>query len=68
MIKDKLIDAGVKNLKEFGYPDANKSNICADEVYSQFFVSMLEDNKGNSDKIDAAINELIAECSAYSHS
>lgn len=43
-IREKVIAAGVKNLKEFGYPDVNEHNILTDEVYSQFFESMLRDN------------------------
>jgi len=56
----KLIDAGVKNLKAYGYPDCNKDNILTDQIYSAFFESMLNDNKGNGRDIDAAINELLA--------
>ena len=61
-MKDKLIKAGVKNLQEFGYPNANKENILTDEVYKAFFASMLKDNLGNSTDIDKAINELLAQC------
>ena len=59
-IKAKLIEAGVKNLKEFGYPVVNKDNILTDMVYSQFFLSMLKENKGQRMDVDAAIDELIA--------
>jgi len=59
-IKEALIDAGVKNLKEFGYECVNKENILADDVYSQFFRSMLNDNLGKAGKpVDDAINELL---------
>lgn len=43
-IRDKIISAGVKNLKEFGYPSANDKNILIDYVYSKFFKKMLEEN------------------------
>jgi hypothetical protein len=41
----KLIEAGVHNLKEFGYPAVTSKNILTDEVYSQFFKRMLEETK-----------------------
>jgi len=58
-IKEKLLSAGVKILKEFGYPKADTKNILTDEVYKEFFKSMLEDNKGNGSQIDSAIDELL---------
>jgi len=61
-IRDKLIAAGVKNLQEFGYPSCNKDNILTDYVFSRFFLSMLEENKGHGKDIDAAIDELTAQC------
>ena len=60
-IRGKLIDAGVKNLHEFGYPKVDKENILTDEVYSGFFRSMLNDNLGHGGKIDNAINQLLSE-------
>lgn len=61
-IKQKLIEAGVKNLQEFGYPYVTVENILTDLVYSGFFASMLKDNlcKGNT-QTDKVINELLAE-------
>lgn len=61
MIREKLITAGVKNLREFGYEHANSENILTDEVYSKIFLSMLEANKGNGKSIDVVIDELISE-------
>jgi hypothetical protein len=61
-IRSKLISAGVKNMREFGYEYADEQNILTDEVYSKFFVSMLKENKGHSASIDAVIDELLAEC------
>lgn len=58
-IREKLIDAGVKNLKEFGYEHVDKNNILVDIVYSQFFLSMLKDNLGYG--YDDEINTLISE-------
>lgn len=61
-IKNKLIEAGVKNLKAFGYSDVNKDNILTVSIFSMFFKSMLEDecNGGNAN-IDKAREELLAE-------
>jgi hypothetical protein len=58
-MRDKLIKAGVRNLKEYGYPDANADNILTDMIYAGFFKSMLEDNRGLG--ADAEIDTLIAE-------
>jgi hypothetical protein len=63
-VKDKLIAAGVKNLREFGYPACDEKNILTDYVYSKFFVSMLKENKGHGKEIDDAIDELLAVCEA----
>lgn len=61
-IRSKLIAAGVRNLKEFGYPDVTADNILTDLIYSGFFLSMLRDNLGLG--FDRQINELIAEVEA----
>jgi hypothetical protein len=42
---DKLIENGIKNLQEFGYPSVNKDNILTDMVYSMFFKKMLKESK-----------------------
>jgi len=42
----KMIAAGVRNLHSYGYPHCTAENIFTDEVYSAFFKSMLESNKG----------------------
>jgi hypothetical protein len=58
-IRERLIAAGVKNLKEFGYSEVTNENILTDEVYGEFFNSMLRDNKGHSTRIDKVIDELL---------
>jgi len=58
-IKEHLIKAGVKNLKEFGYPDVDDKNILTDEVYKEFFKSMLHDNLGQKRIFDDVILELL---------
>ena len=62
-MKDKLIKAGVKNLRAFGYPACNEQNILTDQIYKAFFASMLRDNEGKAGaEADKAIAELLAAC------
>jgi len=58
-IQEKLIIAGIKNLNEFGYPDVTKETILTDEIYKEFFASMLRENKGSGSHIDTAIDGLL---------
>ncbi len=58
-LEAKLIENGIKNLKEFGYPDVNKENILTDYVYSKMFLGMLKENLGNGSQIDVVINSII---------
>jgi len=63
-MEDKLIAAGIRNLKEFGYPKVNAENILTDPIYSAFFASMLKDNKGYGADTDAAIDSVLAKLPA----
>lgn len=57
-----IIAHGVKNLRDYGYPDCDEKNILTDPIYSVFFKSMLQDNIGKSTvSVDRIINDLIAE-------
>ena len=58
-VRAKLIKAGVRNLKEFGYPDVDEKNILTDMIFKEFFRSMLKDNLGKG--ADKEINALLAE-------
>lgn len=49
-LRQKLIEAGVKNLKTFGYPSANSENILTDYVYRSFFKPMLEEDSNRVTK------------------
>jgi len=60
-IREQLIKNGVKNLKEFGYPDCNEKNILEHSILKAFFIGMLEDNKGIDKKIDKVIDSLLKE-------
>jgi len=57
--REMLLSAGVRNLKEFGYPDVSTTNILTDEIYSRFFAKMLEENRGRG--VDLTITELLSE-------
>lgn len=61
-MRKKIIANGVKNLKEYGYPDCNEENILTDDIYKDFFISMLKDNLGVHSEIDKVINGLLKEC------
>ena len=60
IIEKKLITAGVRNLQEFGCPNCDKDNILIDDIYKQFFLSMLQENKGQAGHdVDIVIDSLI---------
>ena len=46
-LEQQLLESGVKNLKEFGYPTVTIENILTDDVFKLFFKSMLEETKEN---------------------
>lgn len=61
-VREKLIAAGVKNLKEFGYPAVTPENILTDYIYRAFFKSMLKENRGVAgEAVDSVIDKLLAE-------
>lgn len=41
-IRTKLIEAGVRHLKEVGYPQCDAENIFTDYIYGELFHRMLE--------------------------
>lgn len=61
-LRKKIIDQGVPNLREYGYPGVTKDNILTDEIYSAFFKSMLKDNKGKGadEEVEALLSEIAA--------
>lgn len=64
---DRLKQAIVKHLREFGYPHANESNCLSDYVYGEFARRMLEGTAEDPRLPSAmvtACNELIAEIDA----
>ena len=40
-MRDKLIRAGARNLREYGYPDASTDNILTFPVFAAFFLEIL---------------------------
>lgn len=65
-IKQQIISAGIKNLKDFGYENVTSENIIQDKIYSAFFKRMLESNLGEDSDFDKVINELLEEIKLYS--
>ena len=60
-MKNKLIAAGVKHLKAYGYPECTKENIITDAIYKEFFAEMLKGTKGNDSRVDAVIDSILKE-------
>lgn len=60
-IRAKLLEAGVRNLKEWGYSSVDVVNILSDPVFVAAFRSMLKENLGHGAETDAAIHGLLAE-------
>lgn len=60
-IREKLLSAGVKNLKEFGYRQVSSESILTDKIYKEFFKSMLQGSKGVSNDADQVIDDLLKE-------
>jgi len=64
-LRAKLIQGGVRNLREFGYPGCDETNILSDRIYSRFFLRILEENKEDSrlqqaiPVIDGLIEEIV---------
>lgn len=56
-----MIRRGVSNLRQFGYVHCDESSILTDEIYSQMFRSMLNQNMGHSPAADKEIKALIKE-------
>lgn len=55
LFRSKLIDAGVKHLKE-SYPSVNRDNILTDAIYRAFFKAMLEVTL--DDLVDALVRNV----------
>jgi hypothetical protein len=60
-IKQHLLNAGVRNLKEFGYEYVTTESIITDEVYKMMFIPMLKENLGMGKQIDEVINSILSE-------
>lgn len=72
-IRAKLINGGVRALREFGYPDVRSDNIMTDYIYRRFFETQLENTKADLERlaseysrqaivvIDAMITEINAQ-------
>lgn len=58
-IGEMLLKAGVRTLKEFGYPDVTTENIVTDPIYKAFFIPMLEDSKNNNVQMNRVIDAIL---------
>ena len=61
MTRNDLIEAGVKSLRMFGYPNCNSENILTDAVYKRFFKADLLDVKDIKPSLEDVANALIKE-------
>jgi hypothetical protein len=57
-IKEELLEQGVEKLQRFGFVNVNKQNISIDEVYSLYFLKILNEMLGENLEKDIAIKEL----------
>lgn len=66
VIRQKLLDAGVKNLHDFGYKFATEESLFKDMMCRAMFLSMLKDpvNITKHPAIEKERLALIAECEA----
>ena len=58
IVQQKLIKAGVRNLREFGYPDCDSKNILTDMIYSAFFKTMLDDSPIHRKDVEGLLAEI----------
>lgn len=58
--KDKLLDIGIKKLKNFGFVNVTRTNIFEDEVYMYYFKRFMVFLKGKSEELDRLIDELFS--------
>lgn len=63
-VRKRLIQAGIRCFKGYGYPDVDDKNIINNMIYSAFFSSMLNDNLGAAGPhVDTEIKVLLREIS-----
>lgn len=63
-MRDRIIQAGVKHLREFGYPTCDATSILTDPLYRAFFRSMVEgtlDEAAKGGSIEKACKGVLAE-------
>lgn len=61
-IRQVLINNGIKNLNEFGYPDVNEHNLLTDLIYASFFQSMLKQSREIA--TSKSMNDIVSEIDA----
>lgn len=60
-LRKQLIENGVRNLREFGYPGCTADNIVTDSLYRAFFINMLGESRGKNPRVDQEIDKLLKE-------
>lgn len=55
----KLVESGVKKLRNYGFINVTAENILSDEVYVFFFSRFLNSQKGKSKELDKQIEMLL---------
>jgi hypothetical protein len=60
-LREELLKSGVRNIKDFGYNTVTIDTILTDEIYKEFFKSMLNGSLGNGKQLDEVINQLLSE-------
>jgi hypothetical protein len=60
-MREHIIALGVRNLRDFGYPKCDSTNIFTDAIYKAFFKQMLQDVPLGSPEQDNAIQKLLKE-------
>ena len=63
-LKDDILEAVARNLKEFGYPDARADNVTTTRLFSMFGKSMVEDfaeKHADKPEVQAVTAEILAD-------
>ena len=58
-IKSKLLQQGVKKLKQFGFTNVTKKNILTDDIYRLYFTKMLHLNQEHCIQVTKEIDVIL---------
>ena len=57
--KNMIIQDCVTKLKKIGYKNADENNLFTDAIYSQIFKNMLQGYKGQDNRIDDIVDDIL---------